>query len=304
MADPSSDATLGRMLLTFLVLALLSAAGVAVGRSYSSDDMRSADAAFVDSSSPVVAAPVTTAAAVAAVTESSVVITSAAPTTTLRRTTTVPPTTTLPPPPVYKLYEAEGVNVRFNPCQNPITILFNPVGYLDDGQVARVEAVLIEQAAELSVLTGMNIVYGFLTDEVSQSKYKYGEKILIHVGMPGEGLIAAGDDYGWNWHYSWDRTSGGFREVDAVQAQINADVGSFFDSDSFDSMGRKLLMFLLGAAMGLNALSDADMVAAGSTDPAHWDEEIMYRTGLPSVPTWGPGDRAGLAAVGAVNGCF
>ena len=58
MSSPSSDATLGRMLLTFLVLALLSA-GVAVGRGYSS-----ADTAVVEASSPAVPAPVTTAAAV------------------------------------------------------------------------------------------------------------------------------------------------------------------------------------------------------------------------------------------------
>ena len=299
MSGPSTDATVLRMLLTFLTLALLSAAGVAVGKSRGSGDVRSADTALVESTTSVVA----TTAVTTTVVRTIVAATSVA-STSVARSTTVSPTTTLPPPPVFELYESEGVNFRFNPCQNPITILFNPVGYLDDGQVARIEAVLIEQAAEVSVLTGMNIVYGGLTDEVSQDKYKSGETILIHVGMPGEGLLKAGDDYPSTMTYSWDRSSGGFREVDVAQAQINANNSSYFDAHNFDTIGTQLLMVILGQALGLALLDDYDMVAGGSTDAAHWGDEIMNWSSTPLVPTWGPGDREGLSLVGAVNGCF
>lgn len=299
MSGPSTDATVLRMLFSFLTLALLSAAGVAVGKSRGSGDVRSADTALVESTTSVVA----TTAVTTTVVRTIVAATSVA-STSVARSTTVPPTATLPPPPVYKLYESGGVNVRFNPCQNPITILFNPAGYLDDGQVARVEALLVEQAAELSVLTGMNIVYGGLTDEVSQDKFKYGEKILIHVGMPGEGVLGAGEDYMWFTHRSWDRSSGGFREVDAVQVQINAESSSLFDADSFSTIGRRRLMQILGGALGLAVLDDEDMVAASSTDSAHWGDEIMNWSSTPVAPTWGPGDREGLFLVGAVNGCF
>ena len=63
-------------------------------------------------------------------------------------------------------------------------------------------------------------------------------------------------------------------------------------------------MAILGDALGLAVLSADDMVAAGSTNPAQWEREIMSWSWTGSEPTWGPGDRAGLAAVGAVNGCF
>ena len=299
MSRSSADAIVVRMFLSFLTLALLSAAGVAVGKSYGSGDVRSAETALVGSTTSVVA----TTAVPATVAPTIVAATSVA-STSVARSTTVSPTTTLPPPPVFELYESEGVNFRFNPCQNPITILFNPVGYLADGQVARIEAVLIEQAAEVSVLTGMNIVYGGLTDEVSQDKYKSGETILIHVGMPGEGVLGADEDYLWSTLRSLDRSSGGFREVDSVQAQINANNSSYFDLHNFVTIGTQLLMVILGQALGLALLDDYDMVAGGSTDAAHWGDEIMNWSSTPLVPTWGPGDREGLSLVGAVNGCF
>lgn len=294
MTDQSDDWTILRMCAAFLVLGIISLTSYAVVASSDTTSRQSVAATQV----PPTPAPTS----IVAIVEKTTVPTTTSPptTTTVARTTT----TTQPPPPVYKLYEAEGVNARFNPCQNPITILFNPMTYLEEDQILMVEGFLIEQAAELSGLTGMQIVYGSRTNEVSESKFKNGEKILLHIGMPGEGILeAAGSGFGWTSSLSWDRTEGAFREIDAVQIQINAQYLSSFESWEFNTSGHDRLMEMLGASLGLAHLTDDDMTAAGSIDESRWSDEVMYGNAS-DTPTWGPGDRAGLAAVGAMNGCF
>lgn len=229
--------------------------------------------------------------------------TSSTTTTTAAPTTTVPPTTA-PPPPVYRLYEVDGNRYRWNPCQNPISIILNPMDKLTPAQLAAFEGLLAAQAAELSTLTGMTIEYSGLTQEKSGRGYTYGEEILIHIDLPGEGILE--DDRPFVGTISGDRIKDGFREIDAVQFQYNANaIDLLFTGDELRTYGQWLVMLMLGNALGLNALGDADMTASGSADPAGWEKEIMYYGGRHlDTPAWGPGDTQGLAAVGASLGCF
>ncbi len=227
---------------------------------------------------------------------------STAPPTTVPATT-VPPTT-LPPVPVYRHYQVDGNKYRWNPCQNPIEILLNPSGKLTPTQQSTVEAFLGQQAAELSTLTGMTIEYAGLTEDKSGSGYTYGEKILLHFDVPGQGVLV--DDKPFQGTISGDRIKDGYREIDAVQLQYNSNALDYmFTGDEFRPYGQWLLMVMLGNALGLDALSDADMTAAGSTQAENWSREVMYFGGQHSeTPTWGPGDAQGFAAVGASVGCF
>ena len=224
-------------------------------------------------------------------------------TTTVVPTTTVPPTT-VPPPPVYRLYEVDGNRYRWNPCQNPISIILNPMDKLTPAQLAAFEGLLTAQAAELSTLTGMTIEYSGLSQEKSGRGYTYGEEILIHIDVPGQGILE--DDRPFVGTISGDRIKDGFREIDAVQFQYNANaIDLLFTGDELRTYGQWLVMLMLGNALGLNALGDADMTAAGSSDPAGWEKEIMYYGGSHlDTPVWGPGDTQGFAAVGASLGCF
>jgi hypothetical protein len=226
--------------------------------------------------------------------------------TTSTTTTTVPPTTTtLAPPPVYRLYEVDGNKYRWNPCQNPIQILLNPTGKLTPGQQAALESFITQQSSELARLTGMTIEYRGLTEETSGTGYAFGEEILIHIDVPGgEGLLQ--DDKPFEGSISGDRVKDGFREIDAVVFQYNANALQYlFLEDELHPYGQWLVMLMLGNAMGLTPMTDADMTAAGSNDPLGWEKEIMFFGGKrEDPPTWGPGDTQGLAAVGASVGCF
>jgi hypothetical protein len=225
-------------------------------------------------------------------------------TSTTSTTTTVVATTTVPPVPVYRIYEVEGSKYRWNPCQNPIKILLNPEDKLTPGQLSALEGFLAAQAGELSGLTGMRIEYTGLTEEVSGRGYTFGEEILLHIAVPGEGILE--DDKPFEGAVSSDRIKDGFREIDAVNFHYNANALQYlFLEDELHTYGQWLVMLMLGNALGLNPLSEADMTAAGSTDPEGWEKEIMFYGGRHlDTPVWGPGDRQGLVEVGAGAGCF
>jgi len=102
-------------------------------------------------------------------------------------------TTTIPPSPVARLWEVEGFHYRFNPCDHPVRLKLNPGGYLSEVDIANVESFLTEQAQQLSLITGITINYDGLTTQRSKDAVVENSKsILIHFGMPGEGLISAG----------------------------------------------------------------------------------------------------------------
>jgi len=231
-------------------------------------------------------------------------------TTTIRTTTTLrSTTTTIQPGPASKLkiYD-EAYNPRFNPCNDPIEIKLNPGGHLSEVDIANVEEFLRQQADQLSVLTGVTIVYDGLTSQASVEVYQGGEYILLHFGLPGEGLLEVGSDGPRGWSFSWDRLRGNFMEINAFKIQVNAELISY-GSSPLDNADKRFLMLLLGESLGLDILTDEDMLRADPPgDPSSWSREIMYvdsyfrSSDAPAV--WGAGDAYGFAVVGANSGCF
>lgn len=204
--------------------------------------------------------------------------------------------TTVPPPPVYRLRKFEGYTLRWNPCQNPITILINDSNNeLNGVTLAAVGQFLNSQALELSDITGHLILYQGLTDETAEPVYKNGEKIIIEFSNTKEPLNFT----------SWDRTSGTTAEVDSVQIRMRSFLSTTADGELTDS-AKKSLMFHLGLAFGLEELEAADFTSFGITESSARANEIMYwingsRRSTPAV--WGPGDRIGMM-LAQNGGCF
>lgn len=269
-----------------------------------------AAAAFIvtqsGSQSSVVAAPPTT------TTEPATTTTEAVTTTTENKVEVAPTTTTtttLPPVPVYRLYEWDGFTYRWNPCDNPISIYLNHSdGSLDDDVVASTARFLTAQAAELSEITGHLITYRGLTDEITSSDvYQSGERILIQISMGGDGLLEADSNYVATRTFSYDRASGGTREVDYYEIHIRSDrVRLPTVGDELGDASKRLIMNQLGRAFGLASLSDDDFVGFGITDARAMRNERMWWDGVRTGnadPEWGPGDRLGMA-VAQAGGCF
>ena len=269
-----------------------------------------AAAAFIvtqsGSGSDVVAAPpptttepaTTTTKAVTTTTENKVEV---APTTTT--------TTTLPAVPVYRLQEWDGYKPVWNYCDNPISIyLNNSDGSLDDEVLATTARFLIEQAAELSEITGHTVIYGGLTDETTRDAYQSGERILIQISEGGDGLLETNSQYFYDWIFSWDRISGGKREVDSVDIHIRSDRVRLNDvGDELVNRSKRQIMHVLGFAFGLSPLEESDFVGFGVTDSRAMENERMFWDGVwwgqTSDPEWGPGDRLGMAVAQLVE-CF
>lgn len=219
-------------------------------------------------------------------------------------------TTTEPPPPAYKLADFDGSQVRWNPCDVPISIYLNATGKLTTVQEASVARFLGTTAIELTEMTGLLVLYAGATSEKTSTKYRSGERILIQIDSPGNGVLRSSDGANIGSSYvSWDRSRGGFREIDHFDIQINSEFSEYFvDQSGLTNYGKWLLMNHLGTAMGLATLEDADMIGFGIDNPRQMTNEIMYwGSNLPysrEEPTWGPGDQLGMVLVGATNGCF
>jgi serine/threonine protein kinase len=233
---------------------------------------------------------------------------SSSPTTVgIARTTT----TTQPPPPAYKLLEFEGVQVRWNPCDGPISIYLNTAGKLRPAQEASVARFLSKTAIELTEMTGLVVLYAGATSDKTRNAYRSGERILIQIDSPGNGILPSSDsEYIGQTFLSMDRSRRGFREIDHFDIHINSDLftPTFFSGSEVNTYGKRILMRYLGQGMGLEYLEDADMIGFGIDDSDQMNNEIMYwGPAIPpsvSEPKWGPGDQLGMVLVGATNGCF
>ena len=245
-------------------------------------------------SSPAATTPVATSTTVKA----SVATTTIASTPTTTRPVQVA-TTTLPPTPVYKLYEWNGYTYRWNQCQNPISIfLNNSDGSLTYGELAAVGSFLGQQALELTDITGHLILYRGLTDEKTSNTYKNGEKILIQISDDDSGLPLNG--YSKNSTFSYDRSIGSVRELDAWQIHLDSAMFSLGNQSGLDDrelsrLGKNLLMFALGEAFGLAPLETSDFAGFGVTNRLDFGKEKMWWGGMStSEPVWGPGDQIGM----------
>lgn len=223
----------------------------------------------------------------------------AAPTTTAR---TQIATTTNPPVPVYKLLEFDGYTVRWNPCQNPISIwLNNSDGSLSSNEMAALGGFLQKQALELFDITGHLILYRGLTEESTSATYKNGEKILIQVSSSDDGLLEPDKNFAFQSFVSWDRRQGSSAEIDSFQVHIDSNQIALLpgggSSPELSQRSKRLLMNVLGRAFGLDDLESSDFRAFGVTSAVEMRRERMYWDGIFSSiqdVEWGPGDRLGM----------
>lgn len=217
----------------------------------------------------------------------------------------------------------DGSNARFDSCAGPIRILLNVgdlqqavASYTDVDVAAQLGELLTQDAQELSEATGMDIQYGGTTDITLSDELADKQVIVLNfgsVGFPGredslleqKAMYGASKD-GWQQIVSFQHfeSSLGFYihfEEAAKLAGGSRDVG-------IDESGKRWLKTILGEALGLRQLTEQDMESAGVPVEEH-GAQIMYsdshkeKDGVYNL-TWGDGDKAGLAAVGADNGCF
>ena len=233
------------------------------------------------------------------------------PTTTeaeVRVAQTTTTSTTIAPVPNYKLAEYDGYTIRWNPCQNPISIfLNNSDGSLTDQELAATARFLTEQAAELYELTGHVVVYRGLTTTKTSEVAKAGEQILIQISDGGDGLLRADSDYAKNSFISWDRTSGRTREVDAFDIHLRSRHISASGTELSDK-SKNLILYSLGEAFGLAELRSSDFLSLGVSNPRqmlfermNWESIWDYRT--PNAGEWGPGDQLGMY-IAQMGSCF
>lgn len=183
------------------------------------------------------------------------------------------------------LFPNDGRPGRFNPCavvHYKVNAHRAPAG----GQADLAEAV-----SRISAATGITFAYDGLTDEMPQSaggRYS-GSTTIVAWAVPGESnLLTAGAAGvgGASAVLNPDgtiRITKGFVVLDATQ-HTSAGFGGGFSQGA-------LLLHELGHMVGLHHVGD----------PA----QIMYPTLTAGAPgDLGAGDRNGLAAVGATNGCL
>jgi hypothetical protein len=216
-------------------------------------------------------------------------------------TTTVPRATktTLPPTPQYKLWEfAGGKNVRWDPCQGSIRIGINPNNLLTVPQLNLWDDFFRIEAALLSRLTGLSVVYvghnNYIPTTSWVDRKTVPADISFFFGPPGSSSLLTADRTsnfsGSTWNFDRDVTT------DPSFYPLN---NWFFHVDS-DSFGRKndsrYFKHDLLRAMGLASLDNGP-----KTEIMTWNADGVGSYG---DPQYGPGDKIGLGLVGASNGCF
>lgn len=218
-------------------------------------------------------------------------------------TTTVPPTTAavtattaVDQAPYYKLRTAgpgagvgEGLPIRFNPCDEPIAISFNP-GPLTASIVSFLDELLKEQAAELTQMLGFDVIYSGITDDVPQDRDQSSEFVLILVPDDPDDYFLQAEVESWLIDI-FGRITYGFVELDAFTTVLSA--GVFSESAPLRQRGSMLRT--LGLAFGLDDHDESELPDVGRA--------ISSPMG-PHGTDWGPGDRAGFTAIGAEAGCF
>lgn len=224
----------------------------------------------------------------------------------------------------YKLAIAEdGSTIRFDSCSGPIRILVNPGDlqeaadpYTDVDVAAQLGELFTQYAEEVSEASGLEVVYGGTTDQALDPALSDEQVIIFNfgsVGFPGRedeyvdevAIFGAAKD-GWTQILSFQHfeNSEGF----SIHYEEAAKLAGGSRDAGIDEAGKRWLKTALGRALGLQELTEEDMVAAGIA-PAEHGAQIMYtdshqeQNGTYNL-MWGEGDKAGLAALGASNACF
>ncbi len=231
---------------------------------------------------------------------------------------------TEPSGPVYALAQADdGSSWRFDACSGPIRILLNTgdlqdevAEYTDVDVAAQIGEILTQAAAELAGVTGFEIEYAGTTDIALSDELAEKQAIILNFGSTG---FPGREDSLFEQKAIFGTSKDGVSQIVSFQHfesslgfyihfQEGAKLADGARDVGIDDAGRRWLRTILGEALGLRQLTDADMTDAGVAEDAR-GAEIMYtdsykeKDGVYNL-TWGEGDKAGLAAVGATNECF
>ena len=231
---------------------------------------------------------------------------------------------TEPSGPVYALAQADdGSSWRFDACSGPIRILLNTgdlqdevAEYTDVDVAAQIGEILTQAAAELAGVTGFEIEYAGTTDSALSDELAEKQAIILNFGSTG---FPGREDSLFEQKAIFGTSKDGVSQIVSFQHfesslgfyihfQEGAKLADGARDVGIDDAGRRWLRTILGEALGLRQLTDADMTDAGVAEDAR-GAEIMYtdsykeKDGVYNL-TWGEGDKAGLAAVGATNECF
>jgi len=212
------------------------------------------------------------------------------------------------------LVNKDGRNHRWDPCSGEIRVGINPNGQLSQQQFSEWEGLIKRTASELSVITGLSLVYSGQTAEVPATGYdSHGSigknqlldaHILIFFGPPGSSALL-GPDSSNEFFSEFRDLYSGQRELNNIQNGIRSSwyemmyfaihINTAFEDWELPGNAEIYFMSRMGQAMGLVLLDE-------------WTRsEIMgYGVGSGTLgePQWGPGDRIGLALLGSNNGCF
>jgi hypothetical protein len=213
------------------------------------------------------------------------------------------PTTTTIAVPRYELDEYQGKNQRWDPCAGPVTIKLNPMGHLTSSEIDEWSTLLRGLTAEISSMTGLNVVYGGQTGKSFRLSHPGGRTsadVLIGFAPIGTEHML-GDDPNENYFgttqewISSNQTPDWWTQTAAdIQIATNSNNGV----SEIAPKGRRTtyLMHKLGGAFGLASPGD-DI----DTEIMSWGGD---GSGTRNNPDWGEGDKIGFGLVGASNGCF
>lgn len=228
--------------------------------------------------------------------------------TTTPPTTTTPITTTTPVPPTtiliipeFKLDEIEGRNLRYDPCDGPITVAIN-YGTASDAESKDATSWVNDALIGISRESGLKFVFTGATDKVPNAEDRQGRNgsaaILIGLLAPGEmGALMLEEKSPFNvttYNSVGNRVTGSkWTPIDSTDVQINRLL----------PMSRSLILRSLLDGIGLdyiikspNAPANELMVVTERNDGG-WQFEKYS-------DSWGPGDILGMKEVGIKNGCI
>jgi hypothetical protein len=228
------------------------------------------------------------------------------PTTTFQIVTTPPTTTTTASAvPRYELYEYKGDNLRWDPCAGPVSIKLNPMGHLTSSQIDEWSTLLRGFAAEISSMTGLNVVYGGQTGtdfRLSHPSGRTSADILIGFGPVGTGHFADNDDpyntnvFAASQRYISYNQSPGWWTITAADIHVATNSNNALENVAPKGHRTNYLMNHLGNSFGLGDLDpgpNSEVMTWGGDGNGTWNN-----------PDWGEGDKISFGLVGAGNGCL
>jgi hypothetical protein len=200
----------------------------------------------------------------------------------------------------YALRMVEGKLIRWDPCVGPISVQLN-YGSLAPAFRIKAKNAVAAGLAKIRAATGIKFVYaGGSTDTFPKGTYsghRQGKNALVIAFLPkGKGIMKVGSsdqppvssrfDVQTRRVIAADTGNADWAEIVAADVQIAPKIAGF-DTEGYGEP----VLWGLASAMGLEELKAPDT-------------NVMSTEAALDLAAYGPGDLAGLATVGADQGCL